>query len=152
MRCRGASKQISFCVWQVCRKSMRQPSLSSHKLRGNKRAALSRPSALERVLGKGMGGLPDSSVCLPVWAFFYIRLRRSLRRSVALLLRCSAVLQVSLWIVCAGDTWQLKLKCRRHRCTYLLGSAHGLGFAGRLPFPPASSCFPFPTSRCSLKL
>jgi len=28
---------------------------------------------------------------------------------------------VSLWIASGFDTWQVKLKCRRHRCTHLLG-------------------------------
>lgn len=96
---------------------------------------------------KGEQELPDWSVCLPVWAFFSVfsvaSVAASQCRSVALLLHCSAVLQVSLWIVCAGDTWQLKLKCRRHRCTYLLGSAHGLGFPFPFPTPLPVSHFPF---------
>lgn len=107
---------------------------------------------------KGEQELPDSSVCLPVWAFFSVfsvaSVAASQCRSVALLLHCSAVLQVSLWIVCAGDTWQLKLKCRRHRCTYLLGSAHGLGFP--FPNPLPVSRFPLPVwcspCRYSLKV
>lgn len=45
----------SHFVWQVCRKSMRQPGLSSHKPRGNKGAALSRPCLGGWMVGGGGG-------------------------------------------------------------------------------------------------
>lgn len=83
----GAPQSRSHFVWQVCRKSMRQPSLSSHKLRGNKRAALSRPSELERVLWKGEGGTARFERLPASLGLFFIFGR--VGRCVALSLCCS---------------------------------------------------------------